>query len=150
MHRGRQFPICFMSSNPTGNYLTLQKEGDAGPKGGPAGDVHVIFEEIEDKKFERHGDDVLYTLMISMAQAVLGDEVEIPTLNGKAKLQIDPGTQSYKILRMRSKGIHHLHGSGRGDQLVRVVIWTPEKPAKETKQLFKKLADRPDIRPRKE
>ncbi|MBN1781812.1 molecular chaperone DnaJ [bacterium] len=132
----------------TGNYLTLRKEGDAGPKGGPAGDVHVIIEELPDKHFERHGDDVLYTLYIDMAQAVLGDEIDIPTLNGKAKLEIDPGVQSNKILRMKHRGIHHLHGSGRGDQLVRVVVYTPEKPSRETRQMFEKLSGREDIRPR--
>jgi len=131
----------------TGNYLTLQREGDAGRHNGPAGDVHVIIEELEDKEFERHGSDVLYTLNISMPQAVLGDEVEIPTLNGKAKLQIDPGTQSHRILRMRGKGIHHLQGSGRGDQLVRIVIWTPEKVSRETKKIFEKLAGQKDMLP---
>ncbi len=132
----------------TGNYLTLQREGDAGPKGGPSGDVHVVIEETSDPLFERHGDDILTVLNISMPQAVLGDEVDIPTLNGKARLQIDPGTQSQKILRMRGKGIQHLHGSGRGDQLVRVNIHTPEKVSKETRQLFLKLAERPDVMPK--
>jgi len=131
----------------SGNYLTLRGEGDVGRKNGLKGDVHVVIEELEDKEFERHGDDILYTLHISMPQAVLGDEVEIPTLNGKAKLQIDVGTQSNKILRMRGKGIHHLHGSGRGDQLVRVLVWTPEKVSKETKQIFQKLARQEDVVP---
>ncbi|MBN2104360.1 molecular chaperone DnaJ [bacterium] len=131
----------------TGNYLTLRGEGDVGQKNGSAGDAHVVIEELENREFERHGDDILYTLNISMPQAVLGDEVEIPTLNGKAKLQIDAGTQSNKILRMRGKGIHHLHGSGRGDQLVRIAVWTPKKISRETKQLFQKLAHQKDVVP---
>ncbi|MFO7889028.1 MAG: molecular chaperone DnaJ [bacterium] len=132
----------------SGNYLTIRGKGDIGPKGGPAGDAHVIFEEQKHKYFERHGDDILYILYISITQAVLGDEVEIPTLEGKAKLYIDPGTQSGKILRMRGKGIPHLHSSRRGDQLVRVNVWTPEKISRETKKLFKELSGVKEIYPK--
>jgi len=132
----------------SGNYLTIRGKGDVGPKGGPPGDVHVIFEEKKDEDFERHGDDILYIQYISITQAVLGDEVEIPTLDGKAKLYIDPGTQSGKILRMRNKGIPHLHSKRRGDQLVRIIIWTPEKISKETKKLFKDLSHKKEIYPK--
>lgn len=131
----------------TGNYLTLRGEGEVGFKGGPPGDVHVLIEEIEDEIFERHGDDILNHLHISITQAVLGDEVEVPTLTGKAKLRIEPGIQSGKILRMRGKGISHLHGTGKGDQLVRVTVWTPEKVSKETRELFHKLSQKKDIFP---
>ncbi|RMF64398.1 MAG: molecular chaperone DnaJ, partial [Calditrichaeota bacterium] len=99
----------------TGNYLTIRGEGNVGPRGGPAGDVIVLIEEQEHEYFERHGDDILYNLVLSFSQAALGDEVEVPTLNGKAKLTIQPGTQMNKILRMRNKGIPRLHGHGRGD-----------------------------------
>ncbi len=131
----------------TGNYLTLRGEGDVGPKGGPSGDVFVFIEEVKNRLFERHGDDVLYSLRISMPQAVIGDDVEIPTLNGKARLKIDAGVQCGKILRMRGKGIPHLHGSGHGDQLVKVIVWTPIKPSHEVKTLFKKLAEFQDVVP---
>ena len=131
----------------TGNYITLRGEGDAGAKGGPKGDVYVFIEEEEDDLFERHGDDVLYELAISIPQAVLGGEVDIPTLRGKARLQIDAGIQSGKILRMRGKGIPHLNGSGKGDQLVRVVIWTPGRLSKDAKKLFEALAKHPEINP---
>ncbi len=132
----------------SGNYLTIRGKGDVGPKGGPPGDVHIVFEEKKDEIFERHGDDILYILNISITQAVLGDEIEIPTLNGKAKLYIDPGSQSGKILRMRGKGIPHLHSSRRGDQLVRVVVWTPNKISRETKKLFKQLSEFKEIYPK--
>ncbi|MEJ2627857.1 MAG: J domain-containing protein, partial [bacterium] len=132
----------------SGNYLTIRGKGDVGPKGGPPGDVHIVFEEKKDDIFERHSDDILYVLHISITQAVLGDEIEIPTLNGKAKLYIDPGTQSGKILRMRGKGIPHLHSSRRGDQLVRVVVWTPSKISRETKKLFKQLSEFKEIYPK--
>lgn len=131
----------------TGNYITMRGEGDVGPKGGPAGDVYVFIEEKSDDRFERHGDDILYTMSISMPQAVLGDEIEIPTLTGKARLQIDPGLQSGKILRMRGRGIPHLNGSGKGDQLIRVNIWTPTKPSKEVKKIFRDLLNQIDVQP---
>jgi molecular chaperone DnaJ len=131
----------------TGNYITLRGEGEAGIKGGPPGDVYVLIEEIKDEIFERHGDDILNNLVISISQAVLGSEVEVKTLYGKAKLHIEPGTQSGKILRMRDKGIPHLHSNGKGNQLVRIIVWTPEKISKETKQIFEKLNRCKDIYP---
>ena len=131
----------------TGNYITIRGEGDVGPRGGPAGDVFVFIDEKKDPFFERHGDDILYTLSISIPQAVLGDEIEIPTLTGKAKLHIDKGIQSGKILRMRGKGIPHLNGHGKGDQLVKINVWNPEKISKEVKTLFEKLGTHEDIKP---
>ena len=133
----------------TGNYLTLRGEGNVGPKGGRAGDLLAVIEEKPDKSFERHGDDILYQLPVSLTQAVLGDEVEIPTLTGRAKLFIDPGTQSGKILRMKGKGIPHLHGAGVGDQLVRVQVWIPTKISKNTRELFQQLVNQKDLIPEK-
>lgn len=131
----------------TGNYITLKGKGDEGPKGGPAGDVIVFIEEKHDDVFERHGDDIFYSLSISMPKAVLGGEVEIPTLMGKAKLHIDAGLQSGKILRMRGRGIPHLNGSGKGDQLIRVNVWTPSNVSKNVADLFKKLAEYKEVLP---
>ena len=131
----------------TGNYITIRGEGDEGPRGGPAGDVYVFIEEKKDETFERHGDDILYPLSIGMPQAVLGGDVEIPTLMGKARLHIDSGIQSGKILRMRGRGIPHLNGSGKGDQLVRIHIWTPSKMSKEVRSLFKELAKHKEVFP---
>jgi len=130
-----------------GNYLTVRGEGNAGPRGGPAGDLLVVVEEKEHEYFERHGDDILYDLPLSIPQAVLGDVVEVPTLNGKAKLDVAPGTQSGKILRMRGKGIPHLNGYGSGDQLVRVVVWMPSKLSLKEKELFLQLAETDGVKP---
>jgi len=130
-----------------GNYITLSGEGNTGATGGGSGDVYVFIEEKEDKLFTRHGDDVLYVLNISVTQAVLGDDVEVPTLSGKAKLRIDSGIQSGTILRMKGKGIPHLHGRGVGDQLVRVNVWVPNKLSKDAKELFAKLANHKDVFP---
>jgi molecular chaperone DnaJ len=131
----------------SGNYLTVRGEGNVGPRGGPAGDLLVVIEEKEHEYFERHGDDILYDLPLGIPQAVLGDVVEVPTLNGKAKLDIAPGTQSGKILRMRSKGIPHLNGYGSGDQLVRVVVWVPSKLSLKEKELFMQLAETDGVKP---
>jgi molecular chaperone DnaJ len=133
----------------SGNYLTLRGEGDAAPQGGHPGDLFVVFEEKEDKTFERHGDDILLRLPISIPQAVLGDEVEVPTLSGKAKLFIDPGTQSGKILRMKGKGIPHLHGSGTGDQLVQIQVWIPGRISKISRELVRQLSEIDDFNPEK-
>lgn len=133
----------------SGNYITVRGEGNVGPRGGPAGDALIFIEEKEHEFFERHGDDILYDLAIGISQAVLGDEVEIPTLNGAAKLEISPGIQSGKILRMRNKGIPHLNGYGSGDQLVRVVVWIPNKISSEERRLFEQLSRHADLRPPK-
>lgn len=131
----------------TGNYLTVRGEGDAGVKGGPSGDVIVFIEEKTDELFERHGDDILLNVDISIVQAVLGDDITIPTLEGHAKLRIEPGTQTGKILRMRHKGIPHLNGFSRGDQLVKVTVWTPEKIGKDVKKLFKEMGGFKEVFP---
>ena len=131
----------------TGNYLTVRNEGHAGPRGGPPGDVLVVIEEKEHEHFERHGDDILLDLPISVAQAVLGDHVEVSTLEGVAKLEISAGVQSGKILRMRGKGIPHLNGHGRGDQLVRVIVWIPSDLSSKERELFQQLAKHEGIRP---
>jgi len=130
-----------------GNYVTLSGQGNAGPHGGPAGDVHVFIQEEEDPRFTRHGDDVLYDLHVSFTQAALGDTVEVPTITGKAKLQIDAGMQPGTVLRMKGKGIPHLHGRGVGDQLVRIQVWVPKKVSKESRDLLKKLSVKPDMAP---
>ena len=100
-----------------GMRLRVAGEGESGIKNGPAGDLYVVIHVKEHKVFERHGDDLYVEVPISFAQAALGDTIEVPTLNGKAGLKIESGTQTGKILRMRGKGIAHLNQSGKGDQL---------------------------------
>jgi len=131
----------------TGNYLTLSGEGHIGPQNGPRGNAIVIMEEADHPLFERHGDDIIYDLYLSFTQAALGDQLEVPTLNGKAKLTVAPGTQAGKILRMKGKGIQHLNSHSKGDQLVRVMVWTPTKLSDKEKQLFKKLSEFDSIKP---
>jgi len=109
-----------------GNYLTLRGQGNAGIRGGESGDLIVIIEELEHQYFERKADDIYYDTNISVPDAILGTEIEVPTLKGKAKLRIEPGTQPGKLLRMREKGIKSLNTQRFGDQYVRVNVFMPE------------------------
>ncbi len=122
-----------------GSYMTLRGEGNAGKRGGPSGDIMVVFQEITHEYFIREGDDIIYDLYVSFPAATLGGEVEVPTLNGKAILKIEAGTQPGKMLKMRDKGIKHLNHSGHGDQLVRVNIDVPKKITSKEKELLKEL-----------
>jgi molecular chaperone DnaJ len=133
----------------TGNYITLEGQGDAGPRGGVPGDLIIVIDELEDDLFERHGDDIICDLPISFTQLALGAKVEIPTLEGKAALKIPPGTHSHKIFRLKGKGVPHLRSSRRGDQLVRLVAWTPQKLDAEERQAFEELENRIKKKPPK-
>jgi molecular chaperone DnaJ len=123
----------------SGNYITLRGRGDAGRRGGPAGDLLVLIEEVEDPIFQRIGDDVILDVHVTLADAALGARLEVPTLAGKAALRVPPGTQSHTILRLRGKGLGRLHGGGRGDQLVRLVVHVPAAPGPEEKRLLEEL-----------
>lgn len=129
-----------------GNYMTIRGEGNSGKQGGPAGDIIVLFEELPHEYFTRDGDNVVYDLFISYPDAVLGTEVEVPTLNGKAKLKIEPGTLAGKYLKMREKGIQHLNSHGAGDQLVRVNIHVPKNVSAKEKELLKELQRHPNMK----
>ncbi len=133
-----------------GQYLTLRNAGNVGPNGGPSGDVIVVIEESPHEYFERHGDDIVYNLQLGFTQAALGEEVEVPTLNGKARIQIAAGTQGGKILRMKGKGLPHLNSYGSGDQLIRVFVWTPTKLNAKSKEMLKQLANHEEMFPQKD
>jgi molecular chaperone DnaJ len=131
-----------------GNYVPLRGEGNAGKRGGPAGDIIVVIDEESHPVFTRNGDDVLLDLLVSFPEAALGADIEVPTLTGRAKLKIEPGTQSGRILRMRDKGMPHLNSYGRGDQLVRVNVWVPTDITAQERSLLKQLADGENINPK--
>jgi molecular chaperone DnaJ len=124
-----------------GNYIPLRGQGSVGRRGGPAGDCQVFIQEIEHDQFERHGNDVVYDLPVSFSQAALGAQIEVPTLSGKALMKVPSGTQSGQIFRLRGKGIQEVNGYGKGDQLVRIVVWTPTKLNKAEENIFKELSD---------
>lgn len=131
-----------------GNYIPLHGEGNVGRRGGPPGDIIVVIEEEPHQFLTRNGDDVVLDLLVSFPEAALGAEVTVPTLSGRAKLKIDSGTQSGRILRMRDKGIPHLNGYGRGDQLVRVNVWVPTSLTNAEKSAIKSLAASDNINPK--
>lgn len=122
----------------TGNYMDLQGKGDAGPNGGAAGHLRVVFTVEDSDLFERHGDDLLIDVPVSPVDLMLGTRIEVPTLTSKVSLKIPAGTHSHKIFRMRGKGMPHVNRPGSGDQLVRVLAWTPGKL---DKSLRKQLED---------
>lgn len=124
----------------SGMQMTLRGSGNAGPNGGPSGDLLVEFEEIEDKEFARNGNDVIYSLLISLDTAILGGKVTVPTLDGKVKITIDPGTQPGKILRLRNKGLPSVHGSAKGDQLITIQVFIPSKLSGADRSLVDSIA----------
>jgi len=129
-----------------GSYMTLRGEGNAGKRGGDTGSIIVVFEELSHKHFVREEDDIIYNLFITYPQAALGANVEVPTLNGKAVLKIDPGSQPGKFLKMKGKGIKHLNSSGIGNQIVKINVAVPHKINSKEKELIKQLADMPNIK----
>ncbi|MEW5799415.1 MAG: molecular chaperone DnaJ [Bacteroidota bacterium] len=133
-----------------GQYMTLQGQGNAGRRGGYPGDVMVEFVEEKHEHFVRNGDDIIYNAMISFPDAVLGTDLEVPTLTGKAKIKIDAGTLPGKMLRLKDKGIPRLNSYGRGDQLIRIQIWVPPKVNSREKELLKELGNSEHINPTEE
>ena len=123
-----------------GHRLRLYGEGSAGLYGGPPGDLYVTFSVKPHKLFQRDGSDILYDLSVNFAQAALGDEIRVPSLDGKVVLKIPPGTQNGKAFRLKGKGVPYIDGKGRGDLLVKVGIMTPQHLDKNQRRLFEELA----------
>ena len=131
-----------------GMQLSMQGKGNEAPGGGVPGDLIVAIEEIEHDHLVRNGTDLLYQLGISFSDAVMGTTVEIPMVSGKAKIKIPSGTQSGKNLRLRSKGIPDVNGYGRGDMIVNIQVFTPQKISKEEKELLVKLNESDNFKPK--
>lgn len=129
------------AGSPEGLRLRIPGKGEASERGGPPGDLYVVVHVKEDEIFRREDDDVVMGLPVTFSQAALGAEVEVPTLEGKARLKIAPGTQTNTILRLRGKGLPNMRGRTRGDQLVRVTVVTPRNLTAEERKLFEKLAE---------
>jgi len=134
-----QIAIKIPAGIDSGQRLKLSGEGEAGERGGMPGDLYVVINILAHDFFTRDEFDVVCEVPLTFAQAALGDEIEVPTLDGKVKLKIPAGTQSHSILRMKGKGLNRLGSYGRGDQLVKVVIEIPQKLNSEQKQLLKKF-----------
>lgn len=125
----------------TGSVISIRGEGEPGVKGGPRGDLYLVINVKPHEIFERDGYDVICEMPITFVQAALGDEVEVPTLEGKVKYKIAEGTQSGTIFRLKSKGIIHPKGYGKGDQYVRVIVEVPKKLSDKQKDILRKFAD---------
>ena len=134
-----------------GMQLTVPGKGNAAPRGGVNGDLLVLIEEEEHKDFIRQDSDLIYNLLLDMPTAVLGGQVQIPTLTGDVKITITPGTQPGKVLRMRGKGLPRIDQYGRnygtGDLLINVGVYIPEKLNKEERALIEQLQNSPNIAP---
>jgi molecular chaperone DnaJ len=127
-----------VSSN---NYLTMRGEGQAGPRGGPPGDLIVVLEVEEDDRFERHGDDLVYELPVSFSQAALGAEFDVPTPVAEERVKIPGGTQSGSVFTLRGKGLPTVNSGHVGDLHVRVNVWTPPSMSHDMEDLFKQLRE---------
>lgn len=131
----------------TGDYLTLRGQGNAGPRGGPAGDVMVVLDVQEDVRFAREGADLISELPVTFSQAALGAEVEVPTIDGTATVRVPAGIQSGQLLRLRGRGLPRLGSTARGDQIVRILVWTPTRLDAAQEKLFRSLAAVEDAAP---
>lgn len=125
----------------SGDYITLRGKGGVGVRGGSRGDVYVVLDVQEDPRFVREGADLLYELPVTYAQAALGDRVEVPTVRGSVEIEIPRGTQSGTIIRIRNEGLPQLQSQGRGDQLVRVVVWVATDMGSEEERLVRRLRE---------
>ena len=130
-----------------GMQLKMSGKGNAGPFDGIPGDLLVVIEEEKDNDLERDGEHLHYEAYINFVDAVLGNTIEVPLVDGKAKVKIEPGTQSGKMLRLRGKGLPSLQGYGIGDLLVHINVWTPKKLSKEEKDLLEKLRTSENFNP---
>ena len=130
-----------------GIQLSMSGKGNAGAKGGAPGDLVITIEEVPHEEFTREGNNIHYELFLNMADAALGSKMEVPTLDGRARITVPPGTQSGKVFRLKDKGLPALQSYQRGDQLIHVNVWTPKKLTDEERRTLEKLRDMPNFKP---
>ncbi len=138
--KSRKISLKIPPGVDSGSRLKVTGEGGEGERGGRPGDLYVVLHVETHPFFERHEDDIICQIPISFVQAALGEEIEVPGLNGNKKLTIPPGTQSGQVFSLRGQGIPHLDGFGRGDEHVQVTIKVPTKLNKHQKELLKEFA----------
>ena len=130
-----------------GMQLSMSGKGNAGERGGANGDLIILIEEEQHKELQRDGLNVACELHLSFPDAVFGTSVEVPTIDGRAKIKIPPGTQSGKIFRLKGKGFPEVNGYGRGDQLIHVNVWTPQNITSEERAILEKLNKSENFKP---
>lgn len=130
-----------------GMQLSVSGKGNAGPFDGIPGDLIVVIEETPHETLRRDGEHLHFDAYVNFVDAVLGESVEVPTVGGKAKIKIDPGTQSGKTLRLKGKGLPNIQGYGSGDLFVHINVWTPKKVSKEEKEILEKLRESENFQP---
>ena len=130
-----------------GMQLSLSGQGNAARRGGVNGDLIIVIQEEPHPDFVRDGKNIYYNLYLSIPEAALGGSIDIPTLDGKAKIKIDPGTQPGKILRLRGKGLPDVNGYGHGDLLVAINVWIPKNLTREERKMIEKFIDSPNFTP---
>lgn len=140
-------PVKIPAGVAEGMQLAMSGKGNVPQRGGVPGDLLIVIEEEEDELLKREGNNVIYDLHISFADAALGNSFEVPTVDGKVKIKIDAGTQSGKILRLKDKGIKEVNSYGRGDQLIYVNVWTPKVLTADEKNILEKLRTSPNFVP---
>lgn len=141
-------PIRLPAGVSEGMQLSVSGGGNAAPNGGIPGDLIVVIEEVKHELFERDGNNLYLEHYIKFPEAVFGAQIEIPTLDGKARVKIDSGTQSGKVLRLKGKGLPELNSYRTGDLLVNINVWTPKKVSKEEKEALEKMAQSENFVPK--
>jgi molecular chaperone DnaJ len=136
----RKINVRIPAGVDNGTQIRLAGEGEPGERGGPQGNLYVVLDVTPHAYFRRRDDNIVLELGVNVAQAALGDEIAVPTLDGDEKLMIPAGTQTGKVFRLRNKGVPHLRINGRGDQLVVIDVMIPTGLTAEQKKLFKELS----------
>lgn len=131
-----------------GMQLSMSGKGNVPVRGGAPGDLLIAIEEEEDLNLKRDGNNIIYDLPVNFIDAVLGSEVEVPTVDSRVKIKIKPGTQAGEILRLRGKGLPNLNGYGVGDQLIHINLYTPTSVSKDEKDILEKLRNSPNFEPK--
>jgi len=131
----------------SGMQLSMRGKGNAGQRGGPSGDLIINIEEKAHEFLHRDGQNVLFEQYLSFVDAAMGTQIEVPTLDGKVRIKVPPGTQSGKIFRLQDKGLPAVQGYGRGDQLIHVNVWTPQKLTSDERDLLERMRSMPNFTP---
>jgi len=137
----KQIVVRIPAGVATGQYMTMRGVGNVGPRGGPRGDILVVFEVEEDPRFERDGEDLYTEVLVTYPQLALGANVDVPMVAGSVTLQVPAGTQSGQVFNLRGRGLPRINSSSSGDLHVRLQLWTPDNLTDEEMALIRRLGE---------